>query len=227
MQSKIGKRRNKLPLRLPYSKAVENFKAKCLSRKDYDPAAVFVWGQMQAMALLELIKTIESRYGAEGQGIIRETINRVGKETFLEMAKGIEAPSDINDAELYSLILSWMNEVLYASIEDYFVNSPEDGGCQILYCPHQDTYKPFDCRIQRYFAEGIGQAAMEIWPDRKRFDSYFRQSIPQGCETCLFEFHVSKDKDDAWKKYTDELQDKALERLNKSKTGNKHDRPGK
>ena len=222
---KIGEYRKKLPLRWPFKKAVDNFRSQCLSRSDYDPAATFVWGQLMAIALLKVIEGVEERFGAEGQQVCREAVNKVGYDVWKEMANDVEIPDGSSGAELLSLMWSWINEVLYASIEEYFVDKDsEKGGCVIHYCPHQDIYQKFDCRVQRFFVEGMGKAAEEIWPSNGLWDSYFRYSIPQGNKTCLFEFERRKtgNTGNPWSEYTDELLNKALRQ--QKKEGNQTDK---
>jgi hypothetical protein len=213
MMSKIGERRQRLPLRFPFEKAVENFRSKALSHDDYDPATTFVWGQMMAVAVLRLLEAVEERFGAEGQELCRGAINEVGRDVFLQMASGVEVPPDVGNIEMASLIGSWINEVIYASIEEAFVKSEDEAGFHILYCPHQDIYRPFDCRVQRYFVEGVQQAARELWGDRADFDAFFRYSIPQGYDTCLFEMKPREEGEDRWRQYSEELQRRALERI--------------
>jgi len=215
--SKIGERRQQLPLRFPFGKAVENLRSTCLNRSDYDPATLFVWGQMMALGVLRMLEAVEERFGAEGQEICRDAINQLGKEIFLEMASGVEIPAHLSDIEVASLMASWLNEVLYASIEETFIKSQDEAGFHILYCPHQDVYQPFDCRVQRYFVEGTIQAARELWGDRGNFDAFFRYSIPQGHETCLFEMKTRGGEADPWRQYSEELQHRALERVKRKK----------
>ena len=215
--SRIGERRWQLSLQFPFAKAVEKFRSLCLRRDDYDPATTFVWGQMMAMGVLRILEAVEERFGADGQEVCRRAINDLGRETFLDMAAGIEIPADLNDIEVASLIASWVNEVLYASIEEPFVRSDDEAGFHILYCPHQDVYRPFDCRVQRYFVEGIMQAARELWGERGKFDIFFRYSIPQGHDTCLFEMKTGRGETDAWCQYSEELQRRALERIKRGK----------
>jgi len=78
-------------------------------------------------------------------------------------------------------------------------------------------YRPFDCRVQRYFVEGIMQAARELWGERGKFDIFFRYSIPQGHDTCLFEMKTGRGETDAWRQYSEELQRRALERIKRGK----------
>ncbi len=218
--SKIGERRKRLPLRFPFEKAVHNLRSTCLNREDYDPATLFVWGQMMALGVLRMLEAVEEHFGAEGQEVCRSAINELGREIFLDMASGVEIPQDLSNIEVVSLMTSWLNEVLYASIEEAFIKSERDAGCHIIYCPHQDIYRPFDCRVQRYFVEGIMQAARELWGDRGNFDVFFRYSIPQGHKTCLFEMKPRESETDAWRQYSDYLQQRALERLSRRKEKN-------
>ena len=222
--NKIGERRERLPLRFPFEKAVDNFRSTCLSRDDYDPATTFVWGQMMALGVLRILQAVEERFGAEGQEVCRRAINELGREIFLEMASGVEIPQDLSDIEVASLMASWLNEVLYASIEETFIKSQDEAGFHILYCPHQDVYQPFDCRVQRYFVEGTMQAARELWGDRGNFDAFFRYSIPQGHETCLFEMKTRGGEADPWRQYSEKLQRRALERIKLKKQGKKGQR---
>lgn len=222
--TKIGERRARLPLRFPFENAVGNFRSKALSHEDYDPATTFVWGQMMALGVLRLLEAVEERFGAEGQKICRDAINQVGKDAFLEMASGVEIPADVSRIEMASLIGSWINEVLYASIEEPFINNEDEAGFHILYCPHQDIYRPFDCRVQRYFVEGVMEAARELWGDRGNFDAFFRYSIPQGHDTCLFEMKSREGQADPWRQYSEELQRRALERIQRKTKGK--DAPG-
>jgi hypothetical protein len=209
----IGERRKRLPLRLPFQKAVDNFRSKALRRKDYDPATLFVWGQLMSLGVLRLVKAMEERFGAEGQEVCRLALNKLAKDVFLEMASGIEIPPDITPVELASLVTTWINEVLYASIEEPFVKSEQEAGFHIHYCPHQDVYRSFDCRVQRYFVEGILQAARELWGTKAIFNASFRYGIPQGYDTCLFDIALKEGEEDSWREYTEKLQQRALKRL--------------
>jgi hypothetical protein len=102
--------------------------------------------------------------------------------------------------------------VIYASLEDPRVT--DDTRCEfnILWCPHQDRYTAFDCRVQRYFVEGMmaavedaGYTAMTAWVDRL---------IPHGADHCHF---VVERRDpevrNPWHDYSDELAARALDML--------------
>src|SRR4051812_914591 len=112
-----GGRRERLPMRWPFADAVDGFRRKALANPDYDPAATFVWGQMMAVGLIEALKAVEERFGAEGHDVVRGALARTGERILSEMSEGVAAPDDASPAEVTSLIASWINEVVYASIE--------------------------------------------------------------------------------------------------------------
>src|ERR687887_1443832 len=89
-----GGRRERLPLRWPFADAVEGYRAKALANPDYDPAATFVWGQMMAVGVLEALKAVEERFGAEGHDVFRAALSRVGDRMVSEMTDDVEAPAD-------------------------------------------------------------------------------------------------------------------------------------
>src|SRR5437016_6824788 len=87
-----GGRRERLPLHWPFAQAVEGFRAKALANPQYDPAATFVWGQMMAVGLIELLKSVEARFGGDGHDVARGALNRVGARIADEMVEGVEVP---------------------------------------------------------------------------------------------------------------------------------------
>src|SRR5690349_2705504 len=112
-----GGRRERLPLRWPFAEAVEGFRSKALANRDYDPASTFVWGQMMAVGIIEMLKAVEAEFGAAGHDAARLALNRVGARIVEEMVEGVTVPADLPAAEAASLFASWINEVVYASIE--------------------------------------------------------------------------------------------------------------
>ena len=204
-----GGRRGRLPMRWPFAEAVDGFRRKALANPDYDPAATFVWGQMMAVGLIEALKAVEERFGAEGHDVVRSALARTGDRILAEMGDGVEAPVDASPAELTSLIASWINEVVYASIEN--PRSGEDGAdFDIHYCPHEDVYGAFDCRVQRYLVEGMIAAGRRQFGDGM-FDVRFTSTIPSGSSVCHFDmFPKAEGAPDAWDDYSNRLRDRAL-----------------
>ena len=203
-----GGRRERLPLSWPFADAVEGFRAKALANPDFDPAATFVWGQMMAVGLIEALKSVEERFGAEGHDVVRGALRRIGDRMVGEMTKGVEPPADATPAEIASLIASWINEVCYASIEKPNV-SGDTADFDIHYCPHEDVYGAFDCRVQRYYVEGMIDAARRHFGSM--FDVSFSSTIPAGSHVCHFDMFPKDDAaPDRWNEYSEGLRRKAL-----------------
>jgi hypothetical protein len=203
-----GGRRERLPLSWPFEDAVNGFRDKALANPDFDPAATFVWGQMMAVGLIEALKAVEERFGAEGHDVVRSALKRVGDRILSEMTDGVEPPEDATPAEMASLVASWINEVCYASIEAPRVDD-DTADFDIHYCPHEDVYGAFDCRVQRYYVEGMIDAAKRRFGSM--FDVRFTSTIPAGSHVCHFDmFPSSGDAADEWNEYSDTLRGRAL-----------------
>jgi len=204
-----GGRRARLPLKWPFAEAVDGYRRKALANPDYDPASTFVWGQMMAVGLIEALKSVEERFGAEGHDVVRSALSKVGDKIVAEMTEGVEAPPDARPEEIASLIASWINEVCYASIEN--PNTGEGtADFDIHYCPHEDVYGAFDCRVQRYYVEGMIAAARRTFGS-SMFDVRFTSTIPAGSSTCHFDmFPKVEEEGDEWNDYSESLRRRAL-----------------
>jgi hypothetical protein len=204
-----GGRRERLPLKWPFADAVEGFRSKALQNPKYDAASTFVWGQMMAVALIGMLKNAEERFGPDGHDAMREALRDVGDKIASEMLDGVTRPEDLTRSEVASLFASWINEVVYASIEDPTVDG-ENASFEILYCPHEDVYGAFDCRVQRYLVEGMINAARRAFGEDV-FDVSFATTIPSGARTCHFDLFPRQQGDtDAWNDYSERLRGKAL-----------------
>lgn len=203
-----GGRRGALPMKWPFADAVEGFRAKALANPQYDPASTFVWGQMMAVGLIAMLKAIEERFGADGHDAARAALRDVGDRIATEMLEGARVPDGMAPAEVASLFASWINEVAYASIEKP-TNTQTDAAFDIHYCPHEDVYGAFDCRVQRYFVEGMIAAARRAFGDQM-FDVSFATTIPSGSATCHFDMFARTSGDDAWNTYSERLRARAL-----------------
>jgi len=203
-----GGRRERLPLRWPFADAVAGFRAKALANADYDPASTFVWGQMMAVGLIEMLKSVEEAYGREGHESMRAALRRIGDRIASEMLEGVVIPADVTRAEIASLFASWINEVVYASIEKPRVDG-EQADFDIHYCPHEDVYGAFDCRVQRYFVEGMLDAARRTFGEDV-MDVAFTSTIPSGSSVCHFDLFPRPSGSDAWNDYSERLRDRAL-----------------
>ena len=210
-----GQRRERLPLRWPFEEAVEGFRAKALANPDYDAASTFVWGQMMAVGLIEALKSVEERFGAEGHDVVRSALSRVGDRIVSEMVEGVDPPDGATPSEIASLFASWVNEVCYASIEKPNVGEAS-ADFDIHYCPHEDVYGAFDCRVQRYFVEGMIAAARRRFGEAM-FDVRFTSTIPAGSSVCHFDM-FPKSTDDEWNDYSDSLRGRALKIVQRADT---------
>jgi hypothetical protein len=197
----------------PYNEAVENFRQAIQGRADFDPAVLFVWGTMQAKAVLNILKAVEETFGEQGQDLVRKAINKAGYEAGEGLLENSAFPDDLGEVELISYVVTGINTVLYASLEKPWITSESRCEFDILWCPHQDIYTAFDCRVQRYFVEGMIQA-ME---DKAGLKAHplLHKLIPRGAECC----HFSVDKLEPgegkhpWHAYSDELGQRAMKKL--------------
>ena len=205
-------RRSRIHLNQPFAKAVEKLRRDALSRDDYDPAQLFAWGQMMAVSLLEMLKAVEAKFGHEGQQVCTEALVNVGHRLALAGLENIELPADVSPIEAISLFASWVNEQLYASVEKPRIDGLSAASFDILWCPHQDVYGPFDCRVQRYLVEGLMRGAREkLGSGFEAFDVACDSTIPAGAPTCHFRIWRTKEGDeDAWTAYSRQLEDRAL-----------------
>jgi hypothetical protein len=194
----------------PYAKGLARLKTEVLAKTDFDPATLWQWGTMQAMALVGVLEAAEAKFGAAGQEMVGEAIAAVGLDVGRQILAGIELPKDLTEAEFFSFYATVINRIAYASLEDPKIDDEGKVSFDILWCPHQDHYKAFDCRIQRYFVRGMIQAGREValgkgW--QVRFDS----TIPAGADTCHFTLWNATDEEArAWNDYSQLLEAKAL-----------------
>jgi hypothetical protein len=195
----------------PFADGLERLREEVLAKTDFDPSVLWIWGTMQAMAVIRILKACEREFGARGQEVVTGALREVGFDMGRQMMQGLEKPQGLSDAEMASFFATVINCIAYASLEDPSIDSDEKVSFHILWCPHQDYYAAFDCRVQRYFVQGMLEAVKEKgmltdWQVR------FSQTIPAGAETCRFElWHAPDDEKSQWEKYSEQLETKALE----------------
>ncbi len=195
----------------PYAKGLKRLKEEVLAKTDFDPATLWQWGTMQAMALIEVLKTCEAKFGEEGQQAVFAALRKIGADVGRQILAGTKAPDGLTEAEFLSFYATVINRIVYASLEDPKIDSPEQVSFHILWCPHQDHYGAFDCRVQRYFVQGMMDAAKDFWGSLG-FQLRFDYTIPAGAETCHFTFWKSTDAEHTqWMETTRSLERKALE----------------
>ncbi len=202
----------KLRIGMPYKEAVEQFQKAIIGRHDFDPTALFVWGTMQSTAVLNILKAAEKTFGKQGQEMVRSAIKQAGYEAMTELLENSEIPNNLDEIERTSFIVTALNTILYASLERASITSNNSCEFDILWCPHQDRYTAFDCRVQRYFVEGMFEA-LEA-KGYGGFTARVESLIPKGAECC--HFVVEKLGNGAgknpWHEYSDKLGQRALEK---------------
>ncbi len=204
----------------PYAKGLKILREEVLEKTDFDPAILWQWGTMQAMALITVLKDAEAAFGEEGQKLVYESLRKVGLDVGRQIVEGLERPDDMTDAEFISFFATVINRIAYASLEAPSIDGEGEVSFDILWCPHQDHYGAFDCRVQRYFVQGMIEALEEVAGEDKGWEVKFTRTIPAGGDTCRFVFWKGTEKErDQWGKYTEMLNAKALERAAKKKKG--------
>jgi hypothetical protein len=194
----------------PYAKGLKRLNEEVLAKTDFDPATLWQWGTMQAMAVIEILKDCEKYFGAEGQKVVCQALQRIGLDVGRQILKGIRKPESMTEEALVSFFATAINRIAYASLEAPKIDGPGQVSFDILWCPHQDHYQAFDCRVQRYFVQGMVDALQEtgLAPG---FQVRFDTTIPTGAATCHFTLWKATDEEgQAWKQYTKQLEEKAL-----------------
>jgi hypothetical protein len=195
----------------PYAQGLRRLREEVLAKTDFDPSVLWIWGTMQAMAVIRVLKACEREFGGEGQRVVKEALRDTGRDIGRQMMGSLEKPEKLSDAEIASFFATVVNCIAYASLEEPSIDSGDKVSFHILWCPHQDYYAAFDCRVQRYFVQGMLEAVKEKglladWQVR------FTQTIPAGAETCRFElWRAPDDEKSQWEKYSEQLEAKALE----------------
>jgi hypothetical protein len=197
----------------PYAKGLARLKSEVLEKTDFDPAVLWQWGTMQAMALIEVLKDAEETFGEAGQKMVYGALRKIGLDVGRQILAGTTVPADMSEAEFVSFYATVINRIAYASLEAPRIDSNQKVSFDILWCPHQDHYGAFDCRVQRYFVQGMLDAAAEIGRfTASAFEVRFDSTIPAGAETCHFTiWQGSEVERGAWQEKTALLEKKALE----------------
>jgi len=194
----------------PYAKGLKRLKEEVLAKTDFDPATLWRWGTMQAMALIEMLRENERTFGEEGQKAAYRALRKTGYDVGRQILDGTTIPESMTDAEFVSFYATVINRIAYASLEDPKIDNEGQASFHIRWCPHQDHYEAFDCRVQRYFVQGMIDAARDH-ADRFGFEVRFDSTIPAGAETCHFTMWQATDEErEQWALLTQKLERKAL-----------------
>ncbi|HEY2368410.1 MAG TPA: hypothetical protein VGH87_18565 [Polyangiaceae bacterium] len=199
----------------PYAKGLKRLREEVLGKTDFDPATLWQWGTMQGMALIQVLKDCEGAFGAEGQRIVCDALKKTGLDVGRQILDGVEIPKDLTPAEFASFYATVINRIAYASLESPRIEADGTATFDILWCPHQDHYGAFDCRVQRYFVQGMLDAAREK-ADEHGFDVRFDTTIPSGAPTCHFTMWKPTEEERAvWGETTKLIEAKALAKAKK------------
>lgn len=204
---------NQTKLGEPYKKALNRFRNEVLPRNDFDPTSLLQFGLFMSMAVINILEEAEKRLGKEGQKVIIDALIKTGYSMGDQILEDIQLPPDISDIELMSFLATIINTQAWTSVEDPRIDSEDQCSFDIMWCPLQDVYKPFDCRVQRYLVQGIINAFRDSGVLNNEFQVEFKTTIPAGADTCLFEITKKKQNEsDKWEDYSKILEKKALEK---------------
>ncbi len=198
----------------PYSAGLKRLKEEVLAKTDYDPATLWQWGTMQATAVIEILKACERAFGKEGQKVVSEALCQVGLDIGRQILKGTSKLEGMSDMEFLSFYATVINRIVYSSLEAPRIEDEDTVSFDILWCPHQDYYQALDCRVQRYFVQGMIDALKEFFGmtgDFQAFQVRFDSTIPAGAPTCHFTIWRSSGSGEEWDQVTRLLEEKALE----------------
>ena len=194
------------------SQPEKGFTKRALNKGGYDPRSVLRWGQMMAISLLEVVKSVERRFGEEGQRVCIETLVNVGRHVGKDILETATIPEGLSEIETISFLASWVNRNVYASPDVQKIISDKECEFDILWCPHQDIYTARDCRIQRYIVEGILDSF-----NAKDYNIEVTKLIPLGDDTCRFRiWKKEKGEKETWKARSEFLAEREIRERNRT-----------
>ncbi|MFX0012142.1 MAG: L-2-amino-thiazoline-4-carboxylic acid hydrolase [Candidatus Hermodarchaeota archaeon] len=204
---------NRTKLGEPFKEALDRFREEVLPRNDFDPTSLLQFGLFMAMAVINILKETEEKLGKEGQEVINNALIKTGYHMGTQILENSQIPSNISDIELMSFLATVINTQSWTSIEDPRIDSDDQCSLDIIWCPLQDIYHPFDCRVQRYLVQGITNAFKDSGVLSNEYQVEFKSTIPAGAKTCHFVITKKKPNEtDKWEEYSKILEKKALEK---------------
>jgi hypothetical protein len=204
---------NQTKLGEPFKEALNRFKKEVLPRSDFDPTSLLQFGLFMSMAVINILKETEKRLGKEGQEVVIDALIKTGYSMGRQILEDVQLPPDISDIELMSFLATIINTQAWTSIEDPRIDNENQCSFDIIWCPLQDVYKAFDCRVQRYLVHGIINSFRDSGVLNNEFQVEFKTTIPAGANTCLFEITKKKQNEsDKWEEYSKILEKKVLDK---------------
>ena len=205
----------------PYQAGLRRLKEEVLGKTDYDPATLWQWGTMQAMAVIQILKDCEKEFGERGQQLVNSSLRRVGHQVGTQLFAGLNKPPGLSEAELVSFFATVVNRIVYASLEEPRIDADDRISFDITWCPHQDHYSAFDCRVQRYLVQGMLDALFDTGWISNEWQVKFTCTIPAGARVCTFVLWKASGLEKAeWDLYTKKLEQRALKESQWSSAGN-------
>ncbi len=204
----------KIKLGEPFKDALDRFRDEVLERDDLDPTSLLQFGLFMAKTVINILKEAEAEFGIEGQKIVNNALIKTGYDVGKQIIENIEIPQEISDIELISFLATIINTQAWTSIEDPRIDNDDQCSFNIIWCPLQDVYSAFDCRVQRYLVQGIINAFRDSGTLDSDFQIEFKKTIPAGGDTCLFVITKKKPGEpDKWETYSRLLENRALKRM--------------
>lgn len=206
----------------PFKIALDRFRIEVLKRDDFDPTSLLQFGLFMAMAVINILKEAESKLGKVGQKVVIDALISTGYDMGKQILSNVEIPDKISDIELMSFLATIINTQAWSSIEAPRIDNENQCSFDIIWCPLQDVYKAFDCRVQRYLVQGIINAFRESGVLKSDYQINFKLTIPAGAETCQFLIKKkNQDEEDIWENYSKTLEKQALKHFNKQQDRDK------
>ena len=197
----------------PFKEALDRFRTDVLNRNDFDATSLLQFGLFMSMAVINILKESEKKLGKEGQKVVIDALIKTGYSMGNQILDNIQLPTEISDIELMSFLATIINTQAWTSIEDPRIDKEDQCSFDIIWCPLQDVYKAFDCRVQRYLVQGILNAFRDSGILKSDYQVEFKSTIPAGANTCHFAItKKGPNEQDKWDAYSKELEKKALEK---------------
>ena len=204
---------NKTKLGEPFKKALERFRVDVIPRSDFDPTSLLQFGLFMSMAVINIFQEVEKKLGEEGQKAVIDGLIKTGYNMGTQILENIQIPPEISDIQLISFLATIANTQSWTSIEDPRIDNEEQCSFDIIWCPLQDVYKAFDCRVQRYLVQGLFNAFRDSGVLQHDYQIEVKKTIPAGAETCFFQItKKNPNEKDKWEEYSKALEKKALEK---------------
>jgi hypothetical protein len=210
----------KIKFNEPFKEALDRFREEVLGRDDFDPTSLLQFGLFMSKAVINVLKEAEERFGIDGQKMVNDALVKTGYNVGKEILEGVKVPEKMTDIDFVSYYATIINTQAWTSIEDPRIENNDECSFDIFWCPLQDIYSAFDCRVQRYLVQGLTDVLREKYSNSD-FQIAFKSTIPAGAETCKFTFTRKKPGEpDYWELYSRILEKKAMDRMKQRKLKN-------